>query len=490
GEEALKIVRREGKAAGNNWSPLRGLNMFRLPGGFGRVGSVAALTIKAAFRFKLFWVLALLLLTSVIALPLLLRDDGTARGFTQILLTYTLSIIGFLLGFATLWLSCGTMARDIEEAQIQMVVTKPVTRYQVWLGKWLGIVTLNALLLSISGCSVYILLQYRSKKLSPYEQALLKSEILVARGSIREVPEDRSSAIERAFKDRSKGAHLSDVELESLHKKIVEEAKSIDQVVEPNYRREWKINMGYRAKTLKDTPIFVRTKFFASQTNAAGLYDTEWRIGPFEKFKRQRLLVLPANTFHEFSIPPEFEEDGTLIIHCINRSQTSLLFPLEDGMEILYPDGSFGLNFVRGLMILFFWLGLMAALGLSAASFLSFPVAAFFSLSILIVGLSGGTISHVVEQGTIFERNHETGQVAGIKWIDAIAVPFFTSIGKAINVIEGFSPVESLSTGRSITWEQTGLAFIQVVCLGAGVIALVGIFIFSRRELAASQVNS
>ena len=88
---------------------------------------------------------------AVVGLPLLIKDDGTARGFTQILLTYTLSAITGLLGLSTLWLSCGTLARDIEECQIQVVATKPIARWQIWLGKWLGIVTLNAALLAISG---------------------------------------------------------------------------------------------------------------------------------------------------------------------------------------------------------------------------------------------------------------------------------------------------------------------------------------------------
>src|SRR6201985_3582721 len=124
-----------------------------------RLIAIAWLTWKAAFRFRLFLVLAALLIAAVIGLPILIKDDGTARGFTQILLTYTLSAITALLGFSTLWLSCGTLARDIEECQMQVVATKPIARWQIWLGKWLGIVSLNAALLALSGLCVYGLLQ-------------------------------------------------------------------------------------------------------------------------------------------------------------------------------------------------------------------------------------------------------------------------------------------------------------------------------------------
>src|ERR1035438_5604337 len=151
-----------------------------------RLLAIAGLTWKAAFRFRLFLVIAVLLLAAVIGLPLLLKDDGTARGFTQILITYTLSVITALLGLSTLWLSCGTLARDIEECQIQVVATKPIARWQIWLGKWLGIVTLNAVLLAISGGCVFGLLQWRAGKLPAAEQQILREQILVARGSAKE----------------------------------------------------------------------------------------------------------------------------------------------------------------------------------------------------------------------------------------------------------------------------------------------------------------
>src|SRR5204863_1319339 len=147
--------------------------------------AIAWLTWKAAFRFRLFIVLSVLLLGSVIGLPLLIKDDGTARWFTQILLTYTLSTISALLGLSTLWLACGTLARDIEDCQIQMVAVKPIARWQIWLGKWLGLLSLNAALLAISGAGVYGLLQYRATKLPADQKAILRNEVLVARGSAK-----------------------------------------------------------------------------------------------------------------------------------------------------------------------------------------------------------------------------------------------------------------------------------------------------------------
>src|SRR6266704_5966884 len=150
-----------------------------------RLLAIAKLTLKAAFRFRLVQILIVLLLGAVMGLPAIIKHDGTAQGFTQILLTYTLGAITTLLGFATLWLACGTLARDVEECQMQMVAVKPIARWEIWAGKWTGIVFLNLLLLAVSGASVYGLLQWRAARLPVDQQQVLRSEVLVARGSGR-----------------------------------------------------------------------------------------------------------------------------------------------------------------------------------------------------------------------------------------------------------------------------------------------------------------
>src|SRR5438876_9453440 len=202
-----------------------------------RVLAIAWLTWKAAFRFRLFLVIAVLLVLAVVGLPLLIKDDGTARGFTQILLTYTLSTIAALLGLSTLWLACGTLARDIEECQIQVVATKPIARWQIWLGKWLGLVSLNAALLAISGASVFCLLQWRATRLPASEQKILRSEVLVARGSAKEADstQEIETETDRLLKERLAKNPVSKADLAEVRKQIHEQVKAAFQVVGPGY---------------------------------------------------------------------------------------------------------------------------------------------------------------------------------------------------------------------------------------------------------------
>jgi hypothetical protein len=458
-----------------------------------RLLAITWLTWKAAFRFRLFLVIAVLLLAAVAGLPVLIKDDGTARGFTQILLTYTLSVISALLGLSTLWLSCGTLARDIEECQMQMVAVKPVARWQIWLGKWLGIVSLNAALLVLSGASVYMLLQWRATKLPPAAQEILRREVLVARGSIR-APNPAAqieAETDGLLRERLQKNPVTTADLPEARRQIRERVMAGYQVVPPAYSRMWKIDLGLAAKFLGNQPLRLRVKFNAAEKSLSGTFSGIWQVGVPQKTAlwNSEPMSLAPDTFHEFEIPPNlFDEKGVLTVVFVNPNNTALLFPLEDGMEVLYREGGFGLNFARGLGIILCWMALLAAVGLAAASILSFPVAAFFSVGILTMVMSTGTLSTVVSEGGILKYNPETGGMAHSS-LDVVIVPFFRAALSVINLAKDFSPIDSLSSGRSISWGELGLAFVRIVLMLGGAFAMAGIFVFSRRELATAPGN-
>ncbi len=462
-----------------------------------RILAITGLTWKAALRFKLFLVIAGLLVLAVVGLPIVIKDDGSAEGFTQIILTYTLSAITTLLGLSTLWLSCGTLARDIEECQIQVVATKPVARWQIWLGKWLGIVSLDAALLLISGACVFGLLQWRATKLPPAEQNVLRQQILVARGSAKET--SRAAQIEAdtesVLQERLKSTPVEKVYLPEVRKQIREMVSAEFQLVPPSYQRTWVIDLGFAKNYLHGKPLQLRVKFNTADPNAksaSGTFDALWMVGNPPKTKYwstpiNEPMSLSPDTFHEFPIPPDlFDEDGKLTITFANPNDIALLFPMGEGMEVLYPEGGFALNFARGLGIILCWMALIAALGLAAASVLSFPVAAFFSLAMMLVVFSSGTLAESVDSGTIAGGNDETGQM-NHSVVDFALIPAFKGVLAVVNLAKSFSPIDSLSSGRSITWSELGLAVTQIVVVLGGILAVAGIVLFSRRELATAQ---
>jgi hypothetical protein len=73
--------------------------------------------------------------------------------------------------------------------------------------------------------------------------------------------------------------------------------------------------------------------------------------------------------------------------------------------------------------------------------------------------------------------------------LDTVFIPVFRAVLDVINLAKDFSPIDSLSTGRSITWTELGKAIAQIVVLLGGILALFGIVAFTRRELATAQSN-
>lgn len=454
-----------------------------------RIVAIAALTWKAGFRYRLIWVLTGLLLITVIGLPVILKDDGTARGLTQILLTYTLSFVTTILSFATLWLACGTLARDVEDCQMQMVAVKPIARWEVWVGKWLGIMSLNAVLLLGSGILIYGLVQWRASRLPAEQQQILRTEVLTARVGMKEPIPDLEPEVEKQLKARLEKNPVPDANLAEVRKQMRDQIKALNEVIRPGFLRRWQINLGLAGRFVKDKPLFLRVKFMSSQYSTKPLtYQTFWEIGPSEAPNRLRIRrPLTTATFHEFPISASLiDEKGMLIIDCINPAENrdALVFSLEEGLEVLYAEAGFGLNFVRGYLIIFLWLGFFAALGLAAASFMTFPVAAFFSLSMLVIGLASSMLAGLVKDGSYLG-----GGAGGLNpmVIDKVMISFFRGILFLVDLVLDFSPIDALSTGRSVTWTMLARATGQILVLVSGVLAGFGIFVFTRRELATAQ---
>jgi hypothetical protein len=461
-----------------------------------RLLAIAFLTVRAAFRYRLVLVLGALLIGGVVVLPLIIKDDGTARGFTQIVLTYTLALITFLLGFVTVWLGCGTLAKEIEEAQMQMVAVKPVARWEIWIGKWVGIMTLNAMLLIVSAGSVYLLMQWKARRLPAKEQNVLWSEVLVARGSAREPIPDYKGDAERILQERLKSSAGQGVtNIAALRSYAQERVKAEYQLVRPGFMREWTIDLSKQMQSLRDVPMHLRVKFNAALENTSNQYLALIEVGdPADGAKRvwkAPELMWPADTYNEIAIPANlFNAKGILKFRFINQNETALLFPLEDGMEVLYREGGFLGNFVRGIGIIFCWLGFLAALGLMSASFLSFNVAAFFALGVLLVGVSGGTLKQIVDEGGVTGVNHDSGFTDNPNVVDHMAVPIAKGMLAVLGMIKNFSPIDALSSGRTIGWDELARAVFQIWIVMAGILAVIGIMAFNRRELATAQGTS
>lgn len=458
-----------------------------------RILSVAKFTILSILRFRLGIVMLVVLAAGVGGLPFIIKHNGTAEAFVQVYLTYTVGFVTLLLGLTTLWLGCSLLSRDIEESQLQLVTTKPVARWEIWAGKWLGLMGFNCALMGLSAAAIYGLLHYQAGQLTDQEKSVLHETVLVARNGITEPPQDRSLEIEAIFKERMKMEEVAKMGEELVKQKVKEDVIMMDQVVTPNHMRFWNMDLPtWRQEKLAGEKTHIRFKFHAAEFQRGALYDLSWVVATRDGAKQWETDVkLTAERIHEIAIPAgAIPERKPFRIECRNYSDLTLIFPSDTPLELLYRDGNFATNYVRAILIIICGLGLMGALGLFASSFLSFPVATFMTLSMILLFSSGNLMQEVLVENTLGNTEQEGGPSTAIRTLDKIMIPVFRFFSSTLKNFSPGSPIESLTDGRSIPTGLVVATFFKQIVIAGGFLALLGMFVLSRRELATAHSKS
>ena len=119
-----------------------------------RIGAVALLCLRTALRSRIVLSLLLLLLLVLGVLPPLTQGDGTPAGEWRVSIAYPLTAAIVVLGFATLWAGCAVFAGEINAGRLQLTRIQPIRPLEIWLGHWLGLLLLNALLLTLVGVAL------------------------------------------------------------------------------------------------------------------------------------------------------------------------------------------------------------------------------------------------------------------------------------------------------------------------------------------------
>ncbi|MHC4509069.1 MAG: ABC transporter permease, partial [Planctomycetota bacterium] len=155
-----------------------------------RIWAVATNTIRQALRMRVACVFVILLLVLLPALGITTTGDETLKGRLQTFVSYGLSLTSFLLCLLTIIVSIYSVTSDIDQRQIYTVISKPIRRSQFLLGKLLGVVVLDVLLLALFSVIIYAITVYtpRFRDFPEIELTEAHNQFLTARAALT-VPE-------------------------------------------------------------------------------------------------------------------------------------------------------------------------------------------------------------------------------------------------------------------------------------------------------------
>ncbi len=487
-----------------------------LQAGNGVVG-VARAMVDEALGSRLPILLVMLVVAWLPVLPLVLDPAERLEYRLQFFLNWSLSGASFLLALVTIVLACGSLCGDIDSQRIHMALVKPIQRWQYLLGKWLGIVLFDGLLVALAGIGVYAGAQ--ALRLMPEADAAdrraVDEQVFTARSTARPVhprgkdfEADVTAAIDR-FRADDPAAFARDPA--GARKRIlaqhVLEWHTVPADVVASY-----LFTGLEPARHRSKVVQLRLKPFADNV---GIDRAEVRFAlwvnerPYPSRNGQHeTFTLPSGSFHTIDIPTSLiDEQGTLRIAIANRNlvppgetkPTSISFSPGKGLEVLSRAGSFEGNFLRGLGTMWAKLGMLAAAALAAASWLGFPIAVLTSLMIYISAVARGFLADAIDiytgadrgdttltsmvrlrMGLLLERLDKLELWDACKTVGAFAADAFLSLVPSFGAHDG---VTEVATGRLLSLPQFLVSLGELGLLYPLALLALGWVLLERRDL-------
>ena len=444
------------------------------------IWAVATNTIKQALRMKVAAVFLILLLVLLSALGFSSTGDGTLKGRLQTFVSYGLSLTSILLSLLTIIISIYTVTSDIEQRQIYTVITKPIRRFEFLLGKLLGVILLDVVLLSLFAAIIYTITIYMPKftKASEFELMQANYEFFTARASLTVPAIDVSQEVEDTYKKLERSNELpEDVSYEEIITRITMQKQLANRAADVGQVLTWEFD---NVKSLAQN-FFIRFKYDVAVNPPDMQVLGRWVAGDYQYIKYgtesetpiyDRVHKNSVRDFHEIVIPADvIPEHGHLAVAFQNYplNSTVIFFP-PDGIEVLYKADTFTSNFIRVTFLILFRLIFLACLGTFASTFLSFPVAILLCLVLFSTSCFSG---FVMESFGFLSENVSVIYTYTIQWMVRLLPQF-----------DKYNPTRFMVPGLLLSWSVLVRCAIVMVCIKSLLLLVLALIIFSYREIA------
>lgn len=474
--------------------------------------AVAHTVVKEASRSKLSLFFIALFVVLLPLVPLRLDPEAPLRYRVQTFLSTSLDLTYYIAALMTLFLACATVSFEIRDKQIWQLMSKPVGRFNYLLGKWIGVLSVNIVILLVSGVSVFVYVQWlRQLPVAPgvegqFDRLAVEDEVLTARVGI--VPDEEFLTAQQE-QDRVNLVIERDPELSQLEnvdaatrRKILGEIReqySLQQRSIPAARGREYVFSGLKSAKQMQSTLALRYKFYIGRSDEHERFDVAFE---FNKDPNNSILqtYVPTMT-HTLPIGSHLiRDDGTMSLTVYNAHRPTgpddpagaMMFD-PGGIELLFRVGNFEPNFFRALFGMWIKLSFLAMLGVASATLLSFPVACLFAFTIFL----GGTIAPFLADSL---KEYYPPDMTSASWSSVSTViqwafeSTIRGIAQAIvfmlDSFGQFTPQTLLVEGRLVSWYLLFLGLMVIGVGWSGLALILGYLVFRKRELATYSGQS
>ena len=498
-------------------SPGPGLDQHGARSTYVQICAVAMVLIKESIRLRISLAFIVVLLFALPIIPLWIDTSEPLRYQVQNFLSDSMSLVYILAACMTLILACATISFEIRDRQIWQLMTKPIGRIQYMLGKWLGLMLLNFVLLLIGGLSIFSFTEYLRTRptADPLDAVAVSDEVLTARVGVRPIFNSMSmeQLRQRVDSEIDNNSILKD-EIATGEKRMNDVRRQLARQVRREFMDQQRaiapasldeggeldarvyMFPGLGAARRDRTNLTLRYEFHIGRSESTDHYPV---VFDFIDVGEQVEQIYVPEQWHSLLVPPDWiGEDGVLRIRILNGgfsktpSEASLmffpngatLFFDSDGLEVMWQASSFEANFLRAMLINWVKLAFLGILGLAAATFLSFPVAVMLAFTVFIGGSLAPFIAMSIDEfqidpATIWPLRMVQWGVVGVAYSAEWLLRPFGEASPNVLVVEG----------RLVPWRGVLTNILQIGIFWSGCALLVGWWAFRRRELATYSGN-
>jgi len=472
------------------------------------IWAVAANTIRQAVRMKVALIFVLLLMILLPTMALTATGDNTLKGRLQTFVSYGLSLTSLLLSLLTLIVAVYTITSDIERRQIYTVITKPIRRWQFLLGKLLGVLLLSLALLVLFAGLIYAIVMYTPHYFDWSQAELIEAdnEFYTARKALTPPEPDVSREVAQALRKLVISGNIDQIyrgmsktKVDALEKLIA--TGDVDRIYKTMSKTvvvKELTNVARLAKRSADVShqllwefenvrprdpngsLFIQCKFYVSVTPPDSEVYSQWLFGDYRAYElgmatRERLLPIqrkdPIKTVREIEVPAKLvADDGYFAVAFLNDPLNDTTIIFQDGIKLLYKADTFTANFIRATLIILCRLVFLACLGIFTGTFLSFPVAILFCIVIFFTATISG---FVIESFDYLSENMAFFYSLTVKLLVGLLPQF-----------DKHNPSKYLVPAELLSWSVVGRVVLYMVCIQSLLLLILGLIVFSFRELA------
>ena len=433
------------------------------------VAALAKHTFKESLRKKtalVIFFLALVLLGCMQFLPGITPDDRLK--LVQVVSSKAATFFAIVVA---IFLAAASIPADVEDKTIYSVLTKPVSRMAYILGKSLGLILVTGILLLAMS-----LISYGVVRLVALQAATkgLKEPLMA------KMPLYASSLIHR---------------LEGKDASQVPPGKVVGLTGPKKMEAEWQWE-GIKMSDFPPEEITLEGKFLVE----GGVLGGKMKFAAINLSSGQQEEVFSKPKPHEtfaISFPSSILRSGGPLKVIASAEEPGIYFgvTLRD-LYLLKKPGSFSINFLKSVVLIFLQLLVMVPIAVVGASFLSTPVSVSFSFFIYfcsnIVEVMRGLAHTLTEPGTGILGTTTLGHVHGpveiaeqtlmVRIINTALKYLIYGISYIIPNFSKFAPANFLADKINIPWKVLLLLLLYALLYAAS-LSVIAFLIFRRREV-------